>query len=204
MSNKSSVVDKSKPLSEKFQNIYYVYQVFVEDQLRYIGKGKGNRIDHCLSGKSSCSELNRDFHAGKKIVVNKYEDNLLESDAELIESRLISTNLGKGLYNKRVTYDLSVKPNLELMKNVNILAKDKDEKLVKHLCKLSPEITEHSFKTFRKMLIDCNLHIYLAEIRGSSPLLVIDKIKCSDYDVRHWGCPSYPNCDVDGCGKDDY
>ena len=197
-------INIDEPLSMEYQNVYYVYQAFVDGELKYIGKGKGKRLEHCTSGRSSCSELNRDFHAGKEIVVVKYKDKLLESEAHMLEMSLIEENASKGIYNKRMDYDLSSKPNLERMKDVNILAKDLDKKLVKHICKLSPEITKHSFRKFRNLLNDCGLMLYLTEVKGSAPILVIDKIKCSDYEVRHWGCPNYPNCDVDGCGKDLY
>ena len=201
MSKQINFEQISKPLNKEYQKVYYVYQAFVDGELKYIGKGKGNRLDHCLSGKSSCSELNRDFHAGKNIVVTKYEYGLLESTAQILESQLIQENIDKGIYNKRIDYDLSCKPNLERMKDVRIIAEDVDKKVIKHICKLSPEITEYSFKKFRDMLDRCGLTLYLTEVRGSSPILVIDKPKYSDYDARHLGCPNWPNCNATTCDK---
>lgn len=201
MSRKSNFEEISKLLSEEHQRVYYVYQAFVEGELKYIGKGKGNRAEHCYSGKSSCSELNRDFHAGKNIVVTKYEENLLESEAQIIESNLIQENIGKGIYNKRLDYDMSCKPNIGRMKDVKIIAEDLDKKVIKHLCKLSPEITELSFRKLRSMLDECGLTLYLTEVRGSSPILVIDKPNYTDYDARHIGCPDWPNCTAATCDK---
>lgn len=201
MSTKINFEEINKPLSDEYQKVYYVYQAFVDGELKYIGKGKGKRLNHCDSGKSSCSELNRDFHAGKEISVVKYREGLLETEAHILESRLIQENIDKGVYNKKLDYDLSCKPNLESMKDVKIIAEDVDKKVIKHLCKLSPEITDYSFKNFRKLLDECGLTLYLTEVRGSTPILVIDKPKFSDNHVRHLGCFNWPNCDVDGCDK---
>lgn len=48
---------------------YYVYIVYVEGVPVYVGKGKGDRYKHPVSGTSSCLELNRDFFMGKYIEV---------------------------------------------------------------------------------------------------------------------------------------
>lgn len=66
-------------------NIYYVYGCYVDDVLRYIGKGKGDRWKHCISGSSTCKELNRDFFLGKKMVVKMLFEGLSEKYALEIE-----------------------------------------------------------------------------------------------------------------------
>jgi len=57
------------------QNNYYVYTAKVDGVLRYIGIGKGSRDNHCVSGKSSCVELNRSLFNGA--------DNLLEMQEQV-------------------------------------------------------------------------------------------------------------------------
>lgn len=66
-------------------NIYYVYGCYVDDVLKYIGKGKGDRWKHCTSGSSTCKELNRDFFLGKKMVVKMLFEGLSEEYALEIE-----------------------------------------------------------------------------------------------------------------------
>ncbi len=83
---------------------YYVYFVFVDGNLKYIGKGKKDRYKHPISGASSCSELNRDHFAGSCIEVRIAAKNLIESKAlSMEEEYLYSFNLGNGnLYNKNI------------------------------------------------------------------------------------------------------
>lgn len=83
---------------------YYVYFVFVNGTLRYIGKGKKDRYKHPVSGASSCAELNRDHFAGKCVEVRLAARNLTESEALLKEGEyLYSFNDGEGnLYNKDI------------------------------------------------------------------------------------------------------
>ena len=76
----------------------YVYGCFVDDELKYVGKGKGNRYTHCTSGTSTCVELNRDFFAGRNMKVKKLKENLTDEDAKDIEKLLMSL-LGDRLYN---------------------------------------------------------------------------------------------------------
>lgn len=80
-------------------NIYYVYGCYVDDVLKYIGKGKGDRWTHCTSGNSTCRELNRDFFLGKRMEVKILYKNLSESDALSLEKLLLS--VGSSLYNKQ-------------------------------------------------------------------------------------------------------
>lgn len=199
---REEIEERCKPLSELHQRVFYVYEAYVDGELRYIGKGKGARWKHCGSGKSSCSELNKDFHEGKKIEVVIRKDKLLEYEAEGLEIELIRANVDSGIYNKRLNTDLSSKPNLERMKDVKIIAQDKEDKLIKHLCNLSSLITKHDFEKLRSQLDMCGLVLYLTEIKGSAPVLVLDKPKFSDSDVRHLGCKNWPNCGAaGGCGE---
>ena len=62
-------------------NKYYVYIATVNGITRYVGKGKGSRLNHCASGKSSCFELNKAFFEGKVIEVCKVEERLSEREA---------------------------------------------------------------------------------------------------------------------------
>ena len=41
---------------------YYVYRVFFQDQLIYVGKGKGDRVKHVLSGCSHNKHLNEVYY----------------------------------------------------------------------------------------------------------------------------------------------
>lgn len=202
MVTRVEIEEMMKPLSEKYQNIFYVYQAFVDGELKYIGKGKGKRWEHCTSGSSSCSELNRDFHEGKNIEVVKYKENLQEFEAEVLEIELIKDNKDKGIYNKKLHTDLSSKPNIERMKDVKIIGTGSDDNLIKHVCALSTEITKKDFDTLRHYLDMCSLTLYLAQVKGSKPILVLDKNKTSDHEVRHLGCPNWPNCSFAGCGND--
>ena len=59
--SKEEAEERLKPLSDKHQRIYYVYVCKVDGVPKYVGMGKGGRWKHCVSGKSSCSELNRNF-----------------------------------------------------------------------------------------------------------------------------------------------
>lgn len=70
---------------------YYVYECYVDGILRYVGMGKGNRLYHCTSGKSSCSPLNKDFHEGKNIEVIKVAEKLFKADAQQLEWELINS-----------------------------------------------------------------------------------------------------------------
>jgi len=68
---------------------YYVYCCSVDGMIRYIGKGKGGRLNHCNSGKSSCYELNKAHFDGKDIEVWKHTENLTKSEADRLEAKLI-------------------------------------------------------------------------------------------------------------------
>jgi hypothetical protein len=75
------------------ENKYYVYGAYVDGVLKYVGKGTGNRYRHCMSGKSSCAELNRDFFGGKHITVELLHQNLAEYRALILERDMISRRM---------------------------------------------------------------------------------------------------------------
>lgn len=81
---------------------YYVYLVYVDSQIKYIGKGKKERYKHAISGASSCPELNRDFFSDKKIEVLFIGEAFLEEEASSMEQELIYSVASNGyvLYNK--------------------------------------------------------------------------------------------------------
>ncbi len=78
---------------------YYVYKVYVEGTLRYVGKGKGMRYKHAVSGRSSSVQLNRDYLEGKGIQVKLFKWGLSSENALKEEDKLISENFDS-LYNK--------------------------------------------------------------------------------------------------------
>ena len=82
-------------------NNYYIYAAYVDGVIRYIGKGKGSRYKHCNSGKSSCTELNRDFFLGSKIEIIKLKECLSEAEALELETAHIICNKDT-LYNKQI------------------------------------------------------------------------------------------------------
>lgn len=68
---------------------YYVYVVFVEKKLKYIGKGKGKRYEHPTSGCSHVFGLNRDYFESKLIEVGIAKDRLSEPEALKLEYNMI-------------------------------------------------------------------------------------------------------------------
>ena len=68
---------------------FYVYLCFVDNVIRYVGKGTKDRFKHCNSGKSTCALLNRDYFEGKQIDTIFYKQNMTESDALELEKSLI-------------------------------------------------------------------------------------------------------------------
>ena len=69
---------------------YYVYCAYgVNNEILYIGKGSGNRYQHCNSGISSNKALNRYYFAngeGACIKVRKLHTNLTNSEAIRLET----------------------------------------------------------------------------------------------------------------------
>lgn len=97
------------------QNNYYVYTAKVDGVLRYIGIGKGSRDNHCVSGKSSCVELNRSLFNGADIVVERVLENVTHKEASITEKYLIEAN--------RITlYNISsqnIKRDIELVEYIS-------------------------------------------------------------------------------------
>lgn len=77
------------------KNNYYVYRVDVDEECYYIGMGKGDRIKHCLSGKSNNYRLNEVYFRNKllkskvKVSCVKVKENLYKDEALKIETALI-------------------------------------------------------------------------------------------------------------------
>lgn len=69
--------------------MYYVYAVFVDKKLKYIGKGKANRYEHAASGCSHVYGLNESYFKGKLIETGIVKDHLTESEALDLETGLI-------------------------------------------------------------------------------------------------------------------
>ena len=69
---------------------YYVYCAYgVNNEILYIGKGSGNRYQHCNNGISSNKALNRYYFAngeGACIKVRKLHTNLTNSEASRLET----------------------------------------------------------------------------------------------------------------------
>ena len=64
---------------------HYVYAVFVEKKLKYIGKGKNNRFEHGASGCSHVFGLNECYFEGKLIEVGMVRENLTDEAACKLE-----------------------------------------------------------------------------------------------------------------------
>lgn len=68
---------------------YYVYVVFVDGKLKYIGKGKDKRYLHGISGTSRVFGLNEAYFQGKLMEVGILKDKMGEQEALLLETQLI-------------------------------------------------------------------------------------------------------------------
>jgi hypothetical protein len=82
---------------------YYVYEALVDGEIKYVGKGKGNRLLHVSSGRSSSKKLNAAVLSGGSVEVRKVAENLLEGEALELERKTIIQYFKSGvdLYNKR-------------------------------------------------------------------------------------------------------
>ncbi len=85
------------------RDMFYIYTVYVDGVLKYIGKGVGDRYLHPISGLSHVKELNKHFYTGCHIYTCIVEDELTEDDALNIESDYLSFYKSNKapLYNKR-------------------------------------------------------------------------------------------------------
>lgn len=77
---------------------FYVYGVFVNQTLRYVGKGIGCRYKHCTSGKSHVEQLNWCRDNNYLIEVRLLKENLTNAQSLVYEARLIES-YGATLYN---------------------------------------------------------------------------------------------------------
>lgn len=153
-------------------DIYYVYQCEVEGVIRYIGKGKGDRSYHCISGKSSCAQLNKDFHEGKNMVVTKLIKNICEFDAIEIESKLIIKHRDT-LYNKTLGKERKLPNSIVKSKTVKIVGEGMDDKVVTTLMTKNEWMDENIVLELYGTLSMLGLDIFLVEgIYGKC--LVID------------------------------
>lgn len=90
---------------------HYVYLVFVDKYLRYIGKGNGSRFTHAISGTSHVWSLNKAYFTGSMIEVLCYADGLPSDSALNLEDSLISLwscTDSRNLYN---TKSINKQPN---------------------------------------------------------------------------------------------
>lgn len=150
---------------------YYVYGCFIENILKYVGMGKGNRYKHCTSGKSSCSELNRDFHAGKNLVVEFFAKNISRVEALHLEAKLISENK-ESLYNKKEGLKSLESPNLK--RTLNYKSPSFSEIEAK-ISSMANTITDEQISKVYEILVMAGLDFYLVESGNKSTMLVIDK-----------------------------
>jgi len=189
---------------EDVVNLFYVYECRVDGVIRYIGMGKGNRYKHCYSGNSSCAELNKDFHAGKEITVDKVAQKLNKADATMLEWELINSNTG--LYNKSKGGDFTSSPDYRKSSNYKTVASLYDKKTRPKLMKLlgskAESLDDKSFEALRSALGGCGLEIYMVQYGTASPILLLDRSTVTNFEVNHLGCRNYPFCNVVGyCGE---
>lgn len=188
-------------LSDKEQKVYYVYKTFVDGVLKYIGMGKGLRIKHCDSGKSSCSELNRDFHAGKRVTVEKFKENLTKNEAQWEEHYLIEEFLGTGIYNKTSSPNLSTTPSISKVEGIIVDMDQSRDELYKLLVKASPDIKRNEYDKMMHWMRSCGLTLYTASVgKGRAKTIVLDSPRRYNDTHKHLGCSNYPNCYLVGCG----
>lgn len=79
----------------------YVYAVYVDSELKYIGKGNGERWKHTISGTSHVKELNRALFSGSLVETVLVKAGMTDSEAFGLESELIESFSRYDLYNTR-------------------------------------------------------------------------------------------------------
>ncbi len=90
-------------MESKMNNKYYVYKVFLNKEVIYVGKGQGSRSSHVLSGKSHNSKLNEyyfrhkllgeDLPFVKKVRFFEEEEEALNYETYLIKDLLPDCNV---------------------------------------------------------------------------------------------------------------
>lgn len=78
---------------------YIVYSAVLNGEVLYIGSGKIGRQKHCVSGTSTCLELNKHFFKGDKVDVSIFEYFHCKQESLLYEAELIKRLKPK--YNKQ-------------------------------------------------------------------------------------------------------
>jgi len=78
---------------------YIVYAAVLNGEVLYIGSGKTGRQRHCVSGRSTCLELNKHFFNGDKVGVFIFESFTCKQESLLYEAKLIKSFKPK--YNKQ-------------------------------------------------------------------------------------------------------
>jgi hypothetical protein len=101
---------------------YYVYVCYVDDVVRYVGQGRGNRWKHCTSGVSSCGQLNKSFHTEAKMEVLKVFEGLSKEESLQYEQECIDGLGLDNLYNKQNPINLT-KEMKEYYKQVEMWVK---------------------------------------------------------------------------------
>ena len=90
---------------------HYVYLVFVDKGLRYIGKGFGDRFSHAISGTSHVWELNKAYFCDSVIEVLCYADKMDSKSALNLEDSLISLWANPELQNLYNIKSVNKQPN---------------------------------------------------------------------------------------------
>lgn len=93
------VCDLESDATPMMRKEYYVYTCKHNGTPVYVGKGKGDRLTHCLSGRSSSPALNELLFKNDigEFEVTKLIENLSEDEALLQESAIIKAYADAGL-----------------------------------------------------------------------------------------------------------
>lgn len=109
---------------------YYVYCLKYGSLVLYVGKGKGKRLDHVLSGRSHSPLINRFFFSDKNEDITKVEkvyEDLTQRESLNLETKMI--NKHKPLFNiMGCSIDHFRKESLELF--FSSLSKDNDHEVI--------------------------------------------------------------------------
>lgn len=180
---------------------FYVYACKVDGVVRYIGMGSGTRYKHCLSGTSSCAELNRDFFEGRTLEVEKVKKGLTKQEAEELEESMISDQF-EALYNKVVrSYRRGKTANVLKRTRVKVVADsfidhDKRQDFLDLM-----DIDERAFEDITETLISYEKQLYIVQ-DGNTRSVVIDDINFKGFrktPEAHTCCPTFPFCTPENC-----